>query len=123
MQRILTFLKLFRYDLVVMLIALRHKDTPRRVKGLFALAILYLVSPVDLIPDTIPFLGILDDAVIVPTAVCGLTQLLPGPVRHYAEDQAERIMRYVPVMLVISSLVVLIWLGLLAYGLFRLFFD
>ena len=68
MRRILTFLKIFRYDLVVMLIALRHRDTPRRVKGLLALAILYLVSPIDLIPDTIPLVGILDDAVIVPAA-------------------------------------------------------
>ena len=71
MRRILTFLKIFRYDLVVMLIALRHRDTPRRVKGLLALAILYLVSPIDLIPDTIPLVGILDDAVIA-----GLSQVL-----------------------------------------------
>ena len=123
MRRILTFLKIFRYDLVVMLIAMRHRDTPHRVKGLLALAILYLVSPIDLIPDTIPLIGIRDDAVIVPAAVCGLTHMLPGHVRHYAEDQADRVMRYVPVMMIVASLVVLTWLGLIAYGLFKLFFD
>ena len=123
MRRILTFLKIFRYDLVVMLIALRHRDTPRRVKGLLAAAVIYLLSPVDLIPDTIPLLGILDDAVIVPAAVCGLTRMLPGHVRHDAEVQAERIMRYVPVMMILASLVVLTWLGLLVYGLVKLFLD
>ena len=29
MRRILTFLKLFRYDLLVMLVALKHRDTPK----------------------------------------------------------------------------------------------
>lgn len=122
MRRILTFLKIFRYDLLVMLVALRHRDTPKQIKGLLIVAILYLVSPIDLIPDTIPVLGIMDDAVIVPAAVCGLTRLLPGHVRYYAEHRADQIIRYVPVMMLIASLVVLAWLGLLAYGLFKLFF-
>lgn len=34
------------------------------VVGLF-----YGVSPLDLIPDVIPFVGLLDDAVIVPTLI------------------------------------------------------
>ena len=122
MRRILTFLKIFRYDLLVMLVALRHRDTPKQIKGLLIVAILYLVSPVDLIPDTIPVLGIMDDAIIVPAAVCGLTHLLPGHVRYYAEHRADQIIRYTPIMMLIASLVVLAWIGLLAYGLFKLFF-
>ena len=69
MRRILTFLKLFRYDLLVMLVALKHRDTPRNVKGLLIAAILYLVSPIDLIPDAVPLAGIIDDAVFVPAVV------------------------------------------------------
>ncbi len=43
-----------------------HPDTPWYVKTILALAGLYLISPVDLIPDWIIGLGIVDDIVVVP---------------------------------------------------------
>ena len=72
MGRILGLLRLFRRDIIVMLMALKERDTPGKVKGLLLLSILYLISPIDIIPDAVPFFGFLDDAVIVPTAICGL---------------------------------------------------
>ena len=122
MRRIMTFLKLFRYALLVMLVAIKHRDTPRNVKGLLLAAILYLLSPIDLIPDAIPLAGVIDDVVIVPAAVMGLTKMLPSHVRYYAEEQAGRMLRCMPVILVMASLFVLCWLGLLIYGLYRLIF-
>jgi uncharacterized membrane protein YkvA (DUF1232 family) len=38
---------------------------PRRAKAALALVIPYLVSPIDLIPDFIPVVGQLDDALLV----------------------------------------------------------
>ena len=78
--RIWGFLKLFRRDLIIMLLAMRNPATPKAVKGLFAVAVLYLISPVDLIPDTIPFLGMMDDAVIVPAASSVSTETTVGTV-------------------------------------------
>ena len=121
MLRFLSFLKLFRYDLIVLLTALRHRDTPRRIKGLLALAVVYLVSPVDIIPDAVPMAGILDDMVIVPTAICGLTNMLPSHVRREAERKAERIARYMPLFMIGASLFILLWVGLFVYGAYRLF--
>lgn len=122
MKRILSFLKIFRYDLLVMLVALKHPDTPKKIKGLLALAVIYLLSPIDLIPDTIPLAGLIDDAVIVPTAVMGLTQLLPSHVRRYAESQADTISRYMPIVLILASLFVLSWVFLIFYGFYKLIF-
>lgn len=122
MRRILSFLKIFRYDLLVMLVALRHPDTPKKVKGLLALAVIYLLSPIDLIPDTIPLAGLIDDAVIIPTAVMGLTQLLPSHVHRYAESQADTISRYMPIVLILASLFVLSWIFLIFYGFYKLIF-
>lgn len=44
-------------------------DTPWTVKGILLLAILYLLSPFDLIPDWILGLGLLDDLAIVSLLV------------------------------------------------------
>lgn len=122
MRRILSFLKIFRYDLLVMLVALKHPDTPKKIKGLLALAVIYLLSPIDLIPDTIPLAGLIDDAVIVPTAVMGLTQLLPSHVRRYAESQADTVSHYMPIVLIVASLFVLSWVFLIFYGFYKLIF-
>ena len=47
----------------------RHPDTPRRAKVFLGLAIGYLLLPFDLIPDFIPVLGHVDDALIVPALI------------------------------------------------------
>jgi uncharacterized membrane protein YkvA (DUF1232 family) len=44
---------------------LQDRRVPKRVKVALALVVPYLASPVDLIPDFIPVLGQLDDAVVV----------------------------------------------------------
>jgi uncharacterized membrane protein YkvA (DUF1232 family) len=46
---------------------LRDQRVPLRAKLMLALAVPYLLSPIDLIPDFIPVLGQLDDALIVVT--------------------------------------------------------
>lgn len=38
--------------------------TPRRL-GLMVLALVYVVSPIDLLPDMLPLLGLADDAMVV----------------------------------------------------------
>lgn len=94
MGRLLGVLRLFRHDILVMLLSLKSRQTPRKVKGMMLLAILYLLSPIDLIPDAIPVFGMLDDAVLVPTAIAMLMRMLPYPVRSDCERQADYILRH-----------------------------
>ena len=68
--------------------ALRHPAAPGWLKVGTALIALYLVSPIDLIPDAIPFVGVLDDIVLVPLAIRWLLGRLPAQVRADAERRA-----------------------------------
>lgn len=57
--------------------ALRHPGAPGWLKLGTALIALYLLSPVDLLPDAIPFIGVIDDIVLVPLAIRFLLKRLP----------------------------------------------
>jgi uncharacterized membrane protein YkvA (DUF1232 family) len=58
--------------------ALRHPDAPGWLKGGAVLIVLYLVSPIDLVPDVLPFVGMVDDIVLVPMAIRFLLARLPS---------------------------------------------
>src|SRR5487761_2605947 len=67
----------FRDEAATLWRAFWHPDTPLAIKGATLFAALYLVSPIDLIPDFIPFSGWLDDLVLVPLMVSLIVRLLP----------------------------------------------
>lgn len=67
--------------------ALRHPNAPGWLKWGTALIALYLISPIDLIPDVLPFIGVVDDLVLVPLAIHWLLKRLPPGI---AEPEAKR---------------------------------
>jgi uncharacterized membrane protein YkvA (DUF1232 family) len=67
--------------------ALRHPLAPGWLKLGAAGIVLYVLSPVDLIPDFIPILGWVDDIVIVPFAIRWLLQRLPPQLRADVEGR------------------------------------
>lgn len=69
--------------------ALGHPEAPGWLKGGAAAIVLYLLSPIDLIPDMIPIVGVLDDLVIVPMALRWLLARLPAHIRDHADAKAH----------------------------------
>jgi uncharacterized membrane protein YkvA (DUF1232 family) len=57
--------------------ALRHPAAPAWLKLGAALIALYVFSPIDLLPDVLPFVGVVDDLVLVPLAIRWLLNHLP----------------------------------------------
>ncbi len=47
----------------------RHRDVPRRAKLALVVAGLWVLSPIDLVPEFLPIVGPLDDAVVVALAL------------------------------------------------------
>ncbi|WP_314664417.1 DUF1232 domain-containing protein [uncultured Selenomonas sp.] len=118
MLRFLVLLRALRRDIAVLLFAMLRRDTPRVVKYLFPLTLLYLVSPIDIVPDTIPLLGAVDDMVILPAATELLVRMLPPEARAEGE---RSVARYGTLILVVASIVLILWLVLLVWALSKVF--
>ena len=88
-KRLSLFWTLFRGDSRRLLIALKHPQSPGWLKVGTALIVLYVLSPIDLIPDFIPFIGALDDIVLVPLAIGWLLKLLPVEIVQAAAKRRE----------------------------------
>lgn len=80
-KRLTVLWVLVRGDALRLWFALRHPLAPGWLKPSAALLLLYLVSPLDPIPDAIPIIGIVDDLVLLPLAVRWLLSMLPGALR------------------------------------------
>jgi uncharacterized membrane protein YkvA (DUF1232 family) len=57
--------------------AVRHPAAPGWLKLGTALIVLYVISPIDLVPDVLPVIGVVDDLVLVPLAIRWLLNRLP----------------------------------------------
>jgi uncharacterized membrane protein YkvA (DUF1232 family) len=55
----------------------QHPQTPKLAKALLWLAVGYLLMPFDLIPDFLPVIGQLDEAVIIPLLLYFALKLTP----------------------------------------------
>jgi uncharacterized membrane protein YkvA (DUF1232 family) len=73
-------LLLFRFRTHVRVVwgMLRSPATPLAAKVAAILALVYLISPIDLLPDALPVLGWMDDAALVTVLLTVAVKLLPA---------------------------------------------
>ena len=60
-----------------MWLAVRDSRTPLFAKLVGLLVAAYALSPIDLIPDFVPVLGLVDDALLIPAGVWLFEKLVP----------------------------------------------
>ena len=83
-KRVALLWSLVRGDARRLWFALRHPAAPRWLKVGAALIVAYVLSPIDLIPDVLPILGVVDDFVVVPLAIRFLLDRLPREIAEPA---------------------------------------
>ena len=83
-KRLTLLWSLVRGDARRLWFALRHPAAPGWLKVGTALIVLYVVSPIDLIPDALPVIGVVDDLVLVPLAIRFLLSRLPREIADAA---------------------------------------
>lgn len=108
--------KKLKSEAQVLMVAYKDKRTPIAAKILIGITIGYLLSPVDLIPDFIPVLGLLDDLIIVPALIALSIKLIPEIILKDArENLANNPLRYKKKNWIFACIIIVIWLSLIIF--------
>ncbi|WP_448658058.1 YkvA family protein [Sphingomonas sp. CJ99] len=96
-------------------LAARDPRTPlaARLLGLFIAA--YALSPIDLIPDFLPFIGLLDEAILIPAGIWLMARMIPPALmaehRAAAELAARRPVSWGGALVVLALWALIAWLA------------
>ena len=83
--------KKLKSDIPALFIALNKKETPIIAKIFAGIAIGYALSPIDLIPDFIPIIGLLDDIILVPILIAITIKFIPEEIFTQCRIEAENL--------------------------------
>lgn len=86
-DRIKGWARTIKRDALAVYLAARDPRVPWYAKALALAVAAYAFSPIDLIPDFVPVLGFLDDAVILPLGILAVVKLVPPAIM--AEHRAS----------------------------------
>lgn len=81
--------KQLKRDIPTVFLALKHRETPIIAKILAGITVAYALSPIDLIPDFIPVLGMLDDVILLPALIALTVKLIPPKVFEECRAKSE----------------------------------
>ncbi len=102
-----------RVDAHAVWLATRDPRTPWYAKALGGLIAAYALSPIDLIPDFVPVLGLVDDVVLIPAGVWLMLRLIPDYVMSEHRATAERASQR-PVSRTAAAVIILFWIAVIA---------
>lgn len=91
-------------------LASRDPRTPIVTKCIVGFVVAYALSPIDLIPDFIPIIGYLDDALILPLGIYLAIKSPPDDVWHDCLMRAEQTPYKAPKNRLAAGVIILIWL-------------
>ena len=101
-------------EIVPLYYALFDKRTPILAKIFASITVGYLLSPIDLIPDFIPILGLLDDLIIVPILIKFTITLIAKQIIEDIKNEIDSKQRLpqkwyyaIPIILIYMALIIL----------------
>ncbi|WP_238899075.1 DUF1232 domain-containing protein [Clostridium sp. YIM B02500] len=83
--------KKLRSDIPAIYIALKKKEAPVIAKVFAMITIIYALSPIDLIPDFIPVIGLLDDIILLPILITITIKFIPEEIISQCRIEAENL--------------------------------
>ena len=102
-------------ETLALYLAARHPRTPWYARALVAAIVAYALSPIDLIPDFIPVLGLLDDVLLLPLGIGLALRLVPADVMAECRTRAATAFAEgKPASRSAAVAIVVVWLSLVA---------
>ena len=102
--------KRLKSDIYALYIAMRDARTPVYARWFAVIVVAYALSPIDLIPDFIPVLGLLDDLILLPLGIALLKKMIPPDVMAYSQHRAQALMKSgLPASRSAAMIIVAIW--------------
>ena len=103
--------KQLRSETYALYLAYKDPRVPWYAKVFAACLVGYVFSPIDLIPDFIPVVGLLDELVVVPVGVILARKMIPDEVLADCRRKSREVMREGrPVNYVAAIVVIAVWL-------------
>lgn len=116
-DRIRSWARSIKREGIALWFAVRDPRTPMLPKVLCAIVVAYALSPIDLIPDFIPILGFVDDALLLPGLMWLAIKAMPPDLLTQCRQKADASMQNGgtrPKSLVGAVVIVLLWLASLS---------
>ncbi len=78
-------------DVAALWLAARDRRVPLAAKWVAALVVAYALSPIDLIPDFIPVLGLIDDLLLLPLGIWLVKAMIPPALLAELREEAREL--------------------------------
>ena len=111
--------QLFR-DLVALWLLAKDGRAPKAPKLVAIAVLVYAISPIDLIPDFLPLLGVLDDLLLIPLGAGLAAKLAPPRLWQEMLARADKISARMPHVL--KTVLIVLLVSLLAGGIWLWWF-
>lgn len=113
-DRIRSWARSIKREGIALWFAVRDPRTPMLPKVLCAIVVAYALSPIDLIPDFIPILGFVDDALLLPGLMWLAIKAMPPDLLTECRQKADDWMQNggtKPKSFAGAVVIVLLWLA------------
>ena len=110
LKKLRQWARAIRRNAVALYFAARDPRVPWHVKALAIAIAAYALSPIDLIPDFIPVIGLLDEAILLPLAMAGIMRLIPPDILNKHRAKAEALADK-PISKTAATVIVVIWIA------------
>jgi uncharacterized membrane protein YkvA (DUF1232 family) len=99
--------------IALLISAMGDKRTPWYAKAIVVLTLAYIISPIDIIPDFIPVIGLLDEIILIPVTYNIVVKLIPESVKEDALIKASENKEFYSIKLLGLILVLVVWFVLI----------
>ena len=111
MGRLRDWARRLKAETLALYLAARDPRTPWYARALAVLVVGYALSPIDLIPDFVPVLGLLDDVILIPIGIALVLRMVPPQVIAEARARANiELADKRPRSRVAAAVVIAIWI-------------